>query len=63
MKNKLTHYKESMDVEYYVEDETNFVLDKDKRYVYCVIHIDQRIYMDEFDFMQCKMCLLREVLK
>jgi hypothetical protein len=54
---KLTHYRESYDMEYYVEDETNFILDKDKKYVYCHIHYDNRIYMDENEFMQCAECL------
>jgi hypothetical protein len=52
---KLKHVKEEID--YYIEDETNFILDGSKKYVYCHIHFDNRIFMDENGFMQCAECL------
>jgi hypothetical protein len=51
---KLRHVKEEID--YYIEDETYNILDNEKHYVYCHLHFDQRIYMDENGFMQCNEC-------
>ena len=56
MEKHLLEYKKET-IEYYIENDTHFILDIDKKYIYCHFHIDQRIYMDKNGFMQCNECI------
>lgn len=46
---------------FYVDNNSN-VLDLDEHFIYCYIHIDQRLYLNYKGFIYCNECN-KEVLK
>lgn len=48
--------KRSLD--YYVDtsDGNNWVLDVDKKHIYCIFHIEERLFEDKNGFIACREC-------
>lgn len=51
--------KKTETFDYYV-DYKGEILDNNNKYIYCIFHIDQRLYLDHKDgFIKCRSCNLK----